>query len=103
MNLKTVCVGWQHKTIQMMYETIYKTLVEVGLEDAFSPQDYLNFFCLGNREADVEEDKNSGAANTPQVLPYDLCSPTKEPKELLNLMDFCNSLFFSLLCSCFVA
>ncbi|KAM3344055.1 phospholipase D gamma 1-like [Capsicum galapagoense] len=59
---------WQHKTIQMMYETIYKTLVEVGLEDAFSPQDYLNFFCLGNREADEGEDENSGAANTPQAL-----------------------------------
>ncbi|CAN4125181.1 unnamed protein product [Withania somnifera] len=59
---------WQHKTIQMMYETIYKTLVEVGLEDAFSPQDYLNFFCLGNRETDAEENENSGAANTPQAL-----------------------------------
>ncbi|WCJ23124.1 phospholipase D beta 1 [Euphorbia peplus] len=42
---------WQHKTMQMMYETIYKALVEVGLENAYSPQDYLNFFCLGNREA----------------------------------------------------
>lgn len=42
---------WQNKTMQMMYETIYKALVEVGLEEAFVPQDYLNFFCLGNREA----------------------------------------------------
>ncbi|CAI0470576.1 unnamed protein product [Linum tenue] len=42
---------WQHKTMQMMYETISKALVEAGLEDAFSPTDYLNFFCLGNREA----------------------------------------------------
>ncbi|KAG4906713.1 hypothetical protein JHK82_055361 [Glycine max] len=41
----------RHKTMQMMYETIYKALVEVGLEAAFSPQDYLIFFCLGNREA----------------------------------------------------
>ncbi|KAK2992468.1 hypothetical protein RJ640_011607 [Escallonia rubra] len=37
--------------MQMMYETIYKALVEVGLEGAFLPQDYLNFYCLGNREA----------------------------------------------------
>ncbi|XP_009627346.1 phospholipase D gamma 1-like [Nicotiana tabacum] len=59
---------WQHKTMQMMYETIYKCLVEVGLEDAFSPQDYLNFFCLGNREADEGENENAGAANTPQAL-----------------------------------
>ncbi|XP_052170183.1 phospholipase D beta 2-like isoform X2 [Diospyros lotus] len=62
---------WQHKTMQMMYETIYKALVEVGLEDAFTPQDYLNFFCLGNREA-IGSGKRSGdfssATNTPQGL-----------------------------------
>jgi phospholipase D1/2 len=63
---------WQHKTIQMMYETIYKALVETGLEGAFSPQDYLNFFCLGNREM-VDGIDNSGTgspsnANTPQAL-----------------------------------
>lgn len=57
--------------MQMMYETIYKALVEVGLEDAFSPQDFLNFYCLGNREALDSGTSNSdthGAANTPQVL-----------------------------------
>ncbi|KAG2380427.1 Phospholipase D beta 1 [Vigna angularis] len=64
---------WQHKTMQMMYETIYKALVEVGLEGAFSPQDYLNFFCLGNREAvDVYENVtvsgNPPAANSPQAI-----------------------------------
>lgn len=57
--------------MQMMYETIYKALVEVGLEEAFSPQDYLNFFCLGNREAtDGSETTIPGsptAAKTPQV------------------------------------
>ncbi|CAI0414144.1 unnamed protein product [Linum tenue] len=42
---------WQQKTMQMMYETIYKALVEVGLDTKYEPQDYLNFFCLGNREA----------------------------------------------------
>nr|ADY75749.1 phospholipase D beta [Litchi chinensis] len=63
---------WQHKTMQMMYKTIYKALVEVGLENKYVPQDYLNFFCLGNREAlDVVNSfstKNSTAANTPQAL-----------------------------------
>lgn len=61
---------WQNKTMQMMYETIYKALVEVGLEGAFSPQDYLNFFCLGNREIDGYDTKLPGsppAANTPQA------------------------------------
>ncbi|CAI8607328.1 unnamed protein product [Vicia faba] len=63
---------WQHKTMQMMYETVYKALAEVGLEAAFSPQDYLNFFCLGNREA-IDMHENivvSGIPpppNTPQV------------------------------------
>ncbi|KAM6584425.1 hypothetical protein CsatB_011427 [Cannabis sativa] len=62
---------WQNKTMQMMYETIYKALVEAGLEGAYSPQDYLNFFCLGNRE-DLDGN-NSGmesptAANSPQAL-----------------------------------
>lgn len=63
---------WQHKTMQMMYETVYKALVEAGLEDAFSPQDYLNFFCLGNREAmDNFDNSASGSPsgpNTPQML-----------------------------------
>lgn len=56
--------------MQMMYETIYKALVEVGLEDAFSPQDYLNFYCLGNREEFSEDDPStagSPGAGTPQV------------------------------------
>ncbi|KAL0428957.1 UNVERIFIED_CONTAM: Phospholipase D beta 1 [Sesamum radiatum] len=59
---------WQHKTMQMMYELIYKALVEVGLEDAYSPQDYLNFYCLGNREAPDASapSENQPAANTPQ-------------------------------------
>ncbi|CAN8308308.1 unnamed protein product [Cochlearia groenlandica] len=41
---------WQYKTMQMMYQTIYKTLVEVGLDGQYEPQDFLNFFCLGTRE-----------------------------------------------------
>ncbi|KAK9068289.1 hypothetical protein SSX86_012400 [Deinandra increscens subsp. villosa] len=63
---------WQNKTMQMMYETIYKALVEVGLERVFSPQDYLNFFCLGNREAMSPHDNAGGespnSGNTPQGL-----------------------------------
>jgi len=61
--------------MQMMYETIYKALVEAGLEAAFSPQDYLNFFCLGNREVTSMYDNVgvTGApppANSPQVCYY---------------------------------
>lgn len=63
----------QHKTMQMMYETIHKALVEVGLEDAFSPQDFLNFFCLGNRESSngtetpATENPQAANPNTPQA------------------------------------
>ncbi|CAN1848874.1 Phospholipase D beta 1 [Linum perenne] len=66
---------WQHKTMQMMYETIYKALREAGLENTFSPTDYLNFFCLGNREA-INPNKSGTrasphAANSPQnILPF---------------------------------
>ncbi|GAA0153971.1 phospholipase [Lithospermum erythrorhizon] len=63
---------WQNKTMQMMYETIYKALLEVGLESAFSPQDYLNFYCLGNREAVGVGEKididSQTPANSPQAL-----------------------------------
>uniref|UniRef100_A0A7N2R0W4 phospholipase D n=1 Tax=Quercus lobata TaxID=97700 RepID=A0A7N2R0W4_QUELO len=67
--------------MQMMYETIYKALVEVGLEEAYSPQDYLNFFCLGNCEAidgyDTTVPGNPTPANTPQIsLPLKAQSQT---------------------------
>lgn len=59
--------------MQMMYETIYMALKEVGLDDTYEPQDYLNFFCLGNREAsDLNHfsDGSPKSANTPQVRPH---------------------------------
>ncbi|KAI3764485.1 hypothetical protein L2E82_14494 [Cichorium intybus] len=58
---------WQHKTMQMMYETIYNALMDVGLEGAESPQDYLNFFCLGNRE-DSKPKSDLPNDNTPEAL-----------------------------------
>lgn len=36
--------------MQMMYQTIHKALVEVGIDGQYEPQDFLNFFCLGTRE-----------------------------------------------------
>lgn len=55
---------WQHNTMQMMYEEIYKALEEVGLEKKYEPQDYLNFFCLGNREARDREDTSDAGNGT---------------------------------------
>ncbi|ONL92984.1 phospholipase D15 [Zea mays] len=59
---------WQKMTMQMMYEIIYKALKEVGLDGTYEPQDYLNFFCLGNREAEDTTCTSSGpfSASNPQ-------------------------------------
>lgn len=82
----------------MMYETIYKALVEVGLEDAYTPQDYLNFYCLGNREAlDAGEAPDSQPiTNNPQVLYH--CSPiksasNKDSLDLDSVQGFCVTSF----------
>uniref|UniRef100_A0A0D9XLR7 phospholipase D n=1 Tax=Leersia perrieri TaxID=77586 RepID=A0A0D9XLR7_9ORYZ len=56
---------WQNKTMQMMYETIYRALKEEGLDDVYEPQDYLNFFCLGNREV-TDSPSTSNGTSTPQ-------------------------------------
>lgn len=60
----------QNKTMQMMYETIYTALKEVGLENTYEPQDYLNFFCLGNREAIDLSNSNPKAEASPQVTSH---------------------------------
>lgn len=86
-------VGLQNKTMQMMYETIYKALEEVGLENSCSPQDYLNFYCLGNREGGkVEGNESPTAANTPQVLPIILKKESE--KFYLCLDSYSTYLFF---------
>ncbi|XP_049382186.1 phospholipase D delta [Solanum stenotomum] len=40
---------WQSQTIQMMYQVIATELKSMQILDSH-PQDYLNFYCLGNRE-----------------------------------------------------
>ncbi|KAK4740976.1 hypothetical protein SAY87_024564 [Trapa incisa] len=41
---------WQGQTMSMMYQIIAQALEKAGLSGQYSPQDYLNFFCLGKRE-----------------------------------------------------
>lgn len=64
-----------------MYETIYKALQEAGLENVYEPQDYLNFFCLGNRELPDDENilnaVNPTGQNTPQVFVFTLLGKLK--------------------------
>ena len=57
--------------MQMMYKIIYKALQEAGLDNEYEPQDYLNFFCLGNREIpDNNNIENPTGENTPQVFVF---------------------------------
>eukprot|EP00268_Persea_americana_P000033 TRINITY_DN10013_c0_g1_i20.p1 TRINITY_DN10013_c0_g1~~TRINITY_DN10013_c0_g1_i20.p1 ORF type:complete len:228 (-),score=33.49 TRINITY_DN10013_c0_g1_i20:465-1148(-) len=44
-------VSLQGQTMEMMYGIIAKALEKAGLSDDYHPQDYLNFYCLGKREA----------------------------------------------------
>ncbi|GER53176.1 phospholipase D, partial [Striga asiatica] len=41
-------LGWQRRTMEMMYVDIAKALKAKGIKD--DPRNYLTFFCLGNRE-----------------------------------------------------
>lgn len=49
---------WQYQTMQMMYEVVAQELKSMQLDS--HPQDYLNFYCLGNREEmPIEVDQSS--------------------------------------------
>lgn len=41
---------WNRMTMEMMYGIVAKAIEEAGLVGRAHPCDYLNFFCLGNRE-----------------------------------------------------
>ncbi|KAJ8772570.1 hypothetical protein K2173_027747 [Erythroxylum novogranatense] len=49
---------WQGQTMQMMYEIIAKELKSMNIVDS-KPQDYLNFYCLGNRDNIPREELDS--------------------------------------------
>ncbi|KAL2645251.1 hypothetical protein R1flu_012838 [Riccia fluitans] len=58
-------LDWQHETMQMMYKMIAQALEDMGSHE--SPKDYLNFYCLGNREpvqADEFKQVNKPLAGT---------------------------------------
>ncbi|KAK2974525.1 LOW QUALITY PROTEIN: hypothetical protein RJ640_002430 [Escallonia rubra] len=60
---------WQHHTMKMMYEEIYNALVEAELEEIYEPQDYLVFFCLGNREAQDRDGTSIAGSSTTRNTP----------------------------------
>lgn len=53
---------WQGQTMQMMYGIIAQELKAMRIEDAH-PQDYLNFYCLGNREELPKDFSGSSVSN----------------------------------------
>ncbi|KAI4314709.1 hypothetical protein L6164_027589 [Bauhinia variegata] len=52
---------WQGQTMQMMYGVVARQLNSMELSD-LHPQDYLNFYCLGNREEVHEETSSTNGA-----------------------------------------
>lgn len=54
---------WQGQTMAMMYHVVAEAIMNAGLSDQYHPQDYLNFFCLGKREASTSE--SSSHTNQP--------------------------------------
>jgi hypothetical protein len=71
----------QAQTMEMMYGIIADELRAMNIEDAH-PQDYLNFFCLGNREEPVsngslESDKSTDKSAA-VILHFFLSFPLKK-------------------------
>ncbi|BFI25228.1 phospholipase D1/2 [Marchantia polymorpha subsp. ruderalis] len=66
---------WTHLTMQMMYKEIGRALhARDGDNASTSPRDYLNFYCLGNRETKTEwelEPSTPPAADTNYKLSQD--------------------------------
>lgn len=49
--------------MEMMYSIIAQELEKVGLSNDYQLQDYLNFYCLGNREAGSSPGNTTPANN----------------------------------------
>ncbi|KAK4261703.1 hypothetical protein QN277_004663 [Acacia crassicarpa] len=60
---------WQSQTMQMMYDVVARELKSMELVD-LHPQDYLNFYCLGNREEFHEENSSSNGASVSSSHKY---------------------------------
>lgn len=74
--------------MEMMYTIIAQELERAGLSNDYQPQDYLNFYCLGKREAgssgETTPTKNATESNALVCLSV-----------LLDLWD--NHIYFDLL------
>nr|AEI99558.1 phospholipase D delta [Litchi chinensis] len=53
---------WQSQTMQMMYNIVAQALKDMQMDMDSHPQDYLNFYCLGNREELPKDASNTNGA-----------------------------------------
>ncbi|KHN35993.1 Phospholipase D delta [Glycine soja] len=60
---------WQGQTMQMMYDAVARELKSMQLTDVH-PQDYLNFYCLGNREHFNEDSSSTNGAQVSTAYKY---------------------------------
>jgi phospholipase D1/2 len=67
----------QTQTMKMMYGVIADALKDVGKLGERHPQDYLNFFCLGNRETITDYESKNPPTNPPPA-------ESKQVSEIIN-------------------
>ncbi|KAH1224072.1 Phospholipase D delta [Glycine soja] len=60
---------WQGQTMQMMYDVVARELKSMQLTDVH-PQEYLNFYCLGNREHFNEDSSSTNGAQVSTAYKY---------------------------------
>ncbi|XP_042051343.1 phospholipase D delta-like [Salvia splendens] len=72
---------WQAQTMQMMYELIAKEIKSANLVNAH-PTDYLNFYCLGNRE-EYQMKSSSEASSLPNAEPTTSTRKTKSGRFMI--------------------
>ncbi|KAJ1277577.1 hypothetical protein BS78_04G014900 [Paspalum vaginatum] len=80
---------WQHQTMEMMYRVVARELEANGVKDGH-PQDYLNFYCLGNREPVEEADAGDGRRHWPPDHPDDT-SPAAAARRHRRFMVYVHS------------
>lgn len=79
----------------MMYKIIAEALGKAGLSDKYHPQDYLNFYCLGKREAPLTPQDNLPPENRAMVWYF----PNSGKVLILCYMSFKNHIYLLNFCT----
>ncbi|CAI0382402.1 unnamed protein product [Linum tenue] len=73
---------WQGQTMQMMYRLIAEELENMKMENAH-PQDYLNFFCLGNREQPPKDESPPSSSSSKNASPPEVTSSCQKHQRFM--------------------